>query len=163
VDQIHRGRISTLASNRGTLERAVAGADLVIGAVLVPGGRAPVLVTDDMVRSMKRGAVIVDVAVDQGACVETIHETSHRDPVYEVHGVVHYGVGNIPGAVPHTSTRALTNATLPYLRDLAVHGVDAAIGRDEALRKGVNVSNGGINNPAVAEALGRPFVPIDPT
>jgi alanine dehydrogenase len=153
VDQIHRGRISTLASNRGTLERSVAGADLVIGAVLVPGGRAPRLVTDDMVRTMKPGSVIVDVAVDQGACVETIHETSHHDPVYEVHGVVHYGVGNIPGAVPYTSTRALTNATLPYVRDLAVHGVAEATRRDDALRRGVNVRDGAIDNPAVADAL----------
>jgi alanine dehydrogenase len=160
VDQIHKGRISTLASNRGALERAVARADLLVGAVLVPGGRAPTLVTDDMVRTMKRGAVIVDVAVDQGGCVETIHETSHHDPVFEVHGVLHYGVGNIPGAVPHTSTRALTNATLPYLRELAVRGVVEASGRDEALRRGINVSNGAINNQAVAEALGSAFVPF---
>jgi alanine dehydrogenase len=109
---------------------------------------------------MKRGAVIVDVAVDQGGCVETIHETSHHDPVFKVHGVLHYGVGNIPGAVPHTSTRALTNATLPYLRELAVRGVVEASGRDEALRRGINVSNGAINNRAVAEALGSAFVPF---
>ena len=116
VDQIHKGRIMTLASNRGAVERAVADADLVIGAVLVPGGRAPVVVTESMVRTMKRGAVIVDCAVDQGGCIETIHETTHADPVYELHGVLHYAVGNIPGAVPHTSTYALTNATLPYAR-----------------------------------------------
>src|SRR6188768_4213504 len=103
VDQINKGRIVTLASNRGALERNIADADLVIGAVLVAGGRAPVVVSEDMVRSMKPCAVIVDVAIDQGGCIETIHETSHNDPVYELHGVLHYGVGNMPGAVPHTS------------------------------------------------------------
>ena len=113
VDQIHKGRIMTLASNRGAVARAVADADLVIGAVLVPGGRAPVLVTDDMVATMKSAAVIVDCAIDQGGCIENIRETTHSDPVYEVHGVLHYAVGNVPGAVPNTSTYALTNATLP--------------------------------------------------
>src|SRR6266508_1239498 len=115
VDQINKGRIMTLASNRGAVERTVAEADLVIGAVLVPGGRAPIVITEEMIRTMKRGAVIVDVAIDQGGCVEGIRETTHTDPVYERHGVVHYAVGNIPGAVPNTSTYALTNATLPYL------------------------------------------------
>ena len=114
VDQIHKGRIMTLASNRLAVDRAVAGADLVIGAVLVPGGRAPVVVTDAMVRSMRPGSVIVDCAIDQGGSVEDIHETSHADPVFVRHDVLHYAVGNIPGAVPHTSTYALTNATLPY-------------------------------------------------
>ena len=113
VDQIHRGRIMTLASNRGAIERSIAEADLVIGAVLVAGGRAPVIVSEDMVRTMKPGAVIVDVAVDQGGCIETTRETTHNDPTYVVHGVVHYAVGNMPGAVPNTSTYALTNATLP--------------------------------------------------
>ncbi len=112
VDQIHRGRIMTLASNRGSIERAVTEADLVIGAVLVPGGRAPTVVSEDMVAAMKRGAVIVDVAVDQGGCIATTRETTHDDPIYELHGVIHYAVGNMPGAVPHTSTYALTNATL---------------------------------------------------
>ena len=126
VDQIHKGRIMTLASNRLAVERAVAEADLVIGAVLVPGGRAPVVVTEAMVRSMRPGAVIVDCAIDQGGSVEDIHETSHADPVYERHGVLHYAVGNIPGAVPHTSTYALTNATLPYAVALATEGVHAA-------------------------------------
>ncbi|MDP1805928.1 MAG: alanine dehydrogenase, partial [Acidimicrobiales bacterium] len=129
VDQIHKGRIMTLASNRGAVERAVAHADLVIGAVLVAGGRAPVVVTEEMVRGMKQGAVIVDIAIDQGGCVETIRETTHADPVYELHGVLHYGVGNVPGAVPHTSTYALTNATLPYIAAVADHGPLAAAGR----------------------------------
>ena len=154
VDQIHKGRILTLASNRGAVERAVADADLVIGAVLVPGGRAPMVVTDAMVRGMKPGAVIVDVAVDQGGCVETTHETTHAVPVYEVHGVIHYAVGNIPGSVPHTSTYALTNATLPYVLEVAEAGVRAAATRDPALRAGVNTVGGRITNPAVAEALG---------
>ncbi len=100
----------------------MADADLVIGAVLVAGGRAPVVVTEDMVRGMKQGSVIVDIAIDQGGCVETIRETTHADPVYELHGVLHYGVGNVPGAVPHTSTYALTNATLPYVAAVAQHG-----------------------------------------
>lgn len=161
VDQIHRGRISTLSSNRGALERSVAEADVVIGAVLVPGGRAPTLITDDMIRGMKPGAVVIDVAVDQGGCVETIHETSHRDPTYVVHDVVHYGVGNIPGAVPNTSTRALTNATLPYIVRVAALGSDAAVEADPALAKGINVRNGSITNAAVADALGTTFEPLD--
>jgi alanine dehydrogenase len=153
VDQIHKGRITTLASNRGTVERCVADADLVIGAVLVAGGRAPVVITEAMVSSMKPGAVIVDVAIDQGGCVEGIRETSHHDPVYERHGVVHYAVGNIPGAVPHTSTHALTNATLPYLVDVAVHGPDEACRRDPVLAHGLNTRGGEVVNPVVAEAL----------
>ena len=153
VDQIHRGRIMTLASNRGAVERVVPEADLVIGAVLVAGGRAPVVVTTDMVRSMKPGSVIVDVAVDQGGCIETIHETTHTDPVYERFGVIHYGVGNMPGAVPHTSTYALTNATLPYVVDLANGGV-AAARDDPALRGGLTTLMGKVVNPAVAAALG---------
>jgi alanine dehydrogenase len=160
VDQIHQGRIMTLASNRGAVERAVADADLVIGAVLVPGGRAPVVVTEVMVRTMKRGAVIVDCAVDQGGCIETTRETSHSEPTYEMHGVVHYAVGNIPGAVPHTSTYALTNATLPYALALASHGVLAATAADPDLAKGVNTAAGEVTNAAVAEALGRPATPL---
>ena len=158
VDQIHKGRIMTLASNRGAVERALADADLVIGAVLLPGGRAPTVVTDDMVRTMKPGAVIVDIAVDQGGCVETIHETTHADPVYELHGVLHYGVGNVPAAVPHTSTYALTNATLPYVLAVAEWGPLVAATRDPALRWGVNPVAGQVTTPAVAEALGLPVV-----
>ena len=158
VDEVNQGRIVTVASNRGALERACADADLVIGAVLVPGGRAPIVVTETMVESMKAGAVIVDTAVDQGGCVATIHETSHDNPVYELHGVLHYAVGNIPAAVPNTSTYALTNATLPYARALAVHGVAGATTRSADLAQGVNTVGGMITNPAVAEALGRPWV-----
>ncbi|MGH9119134.1 MAG: alanine dehydrogenase [Acidimicrobiales bacterium] len=161
VDQIHRGRIMTIASNRGSVERAVADADLVIGAVLVPGGRAPVVITDDMIRTMKRGAVIVDVAIDQGGCVEGIRETTHTDPVYERHGVVHYAVGNIPGAVPNTSTYALTNATLPYLIELAELGLAEACRRDPPLALGVNTLDGEVTHPVVAEALGAIYRPLE--
>ena len=156
VDQIHKGRITTLASNRGTVERCIAEADLVIGAVLVAGGRAPTVVTEDMVTTMKPGAVIVDVAIDQGGCVETSRETTHHDPVYVEHGVVHYCVGNMPGAVPATSTHALTNATLPYLVEVAVHGATEACRRDPALAPGLNTEGGRVVNPVVAEALGVP-------
>jgi alanine dehydrogenase len=158
VDQIHRGRIMTLASNRGAIERSVFDADLVIGAVLVAGGRAPVVVSEEMVKGMKQSAVIVDVAVDQGGCIETIHETTHDDPIYEAHGVIHYAVGNMPGAVPHTSTYALTNATLPYIQEVAVHGVATAARRDPAMVHGVNTVAGSVTNEPVAEFLGVPFV-----
>ena len=158
VDQIHRGRIMTLASNRGAIERSIAEADLVIGAVLVAGGRAPVIVSEDMVRTMKPGAVIVDVAVDQGGCIETTRETTHNDPTYVVHGVVHYAVGNMPGAVPNTSTYALTNATLPYQLEVAVHGSRGAAERNPALLHGLNTHRGHVTYAAVAEALSVPFV-----
>jgi alanine dehydrogenase len=158
VDQIHRGRIMTLASNRGAIERSVADADLLIGAVLVAGGRAPVVVDEAMVRAMKQQAVIVDVAVDQGGCIETIRETTHDDPIYEQHGVIHYAVGNMPGAVPHTSTYALTNATLPYLQDVAVHGPAAAARRDPAIALGVNTVAGVVTNQPVAEFLAVDYV-----
>ena len=160
VDQIQMGRITTLTSNRGVVERTVAEADLVIGAVLVPGGRAPTVVSEDMVRSMKPGAVIIDIAIDQGGCIETSHETTHSDPVFVKHGVVHYAVGNMPGAVPHTSTHALTNATLPYLTELARLGPVEAVRRDPALALGVNTAGGHIVNAAVAEALGQPLVDV---
>ena len=132
-------------------------ADLVIGAVLVAGGRAPVVVTKEMVSGMRTGSVIVDVAIDQGGCVETIRETTHSDPTYVVDGVVHYAVGNIPGAVPHTSTYALTNATLPYVVALADRGLDAATAADPALAAGVNVHAGEVTNAGVAAALGMPL------
>jgi alanine dehydrogenase len=160
IDQIQMGRITTLTSNRGQVERVVAEADLVIGAVLVPGGRAPVVVSEEMVANMRRGAVIVDIAIDQGGCVETSHETTHHDPVFESHGVVHYAVGNMPGAVPHTSTYALTNVTLPYLADLARLGVRDAVGSDPALALGVNTASGEMVNTVVAEALGRPVADL---
>jgi alanine dehydrogenase len=159
IDQIQRGRMTTIASNAGSVERAVAEADLVIGAVLVAGSKAPVVVTEDMVKLMKPGAVIVDVAVDQGGCIATIHETSHKDPVYELHGVVHYAVGNMPGAVPFTSTYALTNATLPYIAEIARIGVLAAA-QDPVIAPGFNCVNGSVTLAPVAEALGSKYVPL---
>ncbi|MFM7964741.1 MAG: alanine dehydrogenase [Actinomycetota bacterium] len=158
VDQIHRGRIVTIASNRGAIERSLLDADLVIGAVLVAGARAPVVVSEAMVKTMKKGSVIVDVAIDQGGCVETMRETTHVDPVYEMHGVVHYAVGNMPGAVPHTSTYALTNATLPYQLSVAVHGARGAATADPAIALGVNTVGGKMTNQPSAEALGYDFV-----
>jgi alanine dehydrogenase len=160
VDQIHRGRILTLASNRGSVERSLADADLVIGAVLVPGGRAPTVVTDEMVRQMKDRAVLVDVAIDQGGCIEGMHETTHDTPTFERHGVVHYAVGNMPGAVPHTSTYALTNATLPYVRELAVGGLRRACADDPALALGVNTLAGAVTHEAVAASLDTPHTPL---
>ena len=152
---------STLASNRGALERNIADADLVIGAVLVAGGRAPVVVTEDMVRSMKQGAVIVDVAVDQGGCVETIRATTHADPTYVVDGVVHYCVANMPGAVARTSTFALNNATMGYAVTLADKGWRQALTENPHLKNGLNVAHGQVTYEAVARALGYDFVPAD--
>ena len=154
VDQIHRGRIMTLASNRGVIERSVADADLVIGAVLVPGAKAPVIVTEEMVAAMKPGSVIVDVAVDQGGCVATTVETTHEHPIVVHHDVLHYGVGNIPAAVPHTSTYALTNATIPYVVALADHGVRRAVEAVPGLADGVTTVAGEVTNAAVAEVVG---------
>lgn len=160
VDQIHRGRITTAASNRGAIERALEQADLVIGAVLVAGGRAPVVVSDDMVRQMKPRSVIVDVAVDQGGCIETTRETTHDDPTYVEHDVVHYAVGNMPGAVPHTSTYALTNATLPFQLTVAIHGALGAARHDPSIAHGLNTVDGEYANATVAESLGA--TAIDP-
>ncbi len=158
LDSIYQGRLVTRASNRLTIEQEVLTADLVIGTVLVAGASAPKLVTDAMVMQMKRGSVLVDVAIDQGGCFETSRETTHEDPVYNVHDVVHYAVGNIPGAVPHTSTYALTNATLPYVVALANQGVRQAIRRFPELKGGVNVVDDQITHEAVSESLGSKFV-----
>jgi len=160
VDQIHRGRITTAASNRGAIERALENADLVIGAVLVAGGRAPVVVSEEMVQQMKPRSVIVDVAVDQGGCIETTRETTHDEPTYMMHDVVHYAVGNMPGAVPHTSTYALTNATLPFQLEVAVHGALGAGRRDPSIAHGLNTVGGEYANAIVAESLGA--TAIDP-
>jgi len=160
VDQIHRGRIMTLASNRGAIERSVAEADVVVGAVLVAGGLAPTVVTEDMVRGMRPGSVIVDVAVDQGGCIATIRPTTLLEPVYRVGGVVHYGVANMPALVPRTSTFALTNATLPYALQLANKGLATAVRENPALAKGVNVCRGKFVHPVVAEALGEAAAPL---
>jgi alanine dehydrogenase len=160
VDDLFRGRVVTLASNSFNLERVVQRADLLVGAVLVAGARAPTLVTDDMVKAMKPGAVIVDIAVDQGGCVATIRPTTLLDPVYTVHGVLHYGVTNMPALVPRTSTFALTNATLPYALELAEKGPRRAVIENRELGLGVNVWGRRIVHPAVAAAVGEPAIPL---
>jgi alanine dehydrogenase len=160
LDDHYLGRIVTRASTQAAIEEAVPEADLLIGAVLVPGARAPKLVSRALVARMKPGSVIVDVAVDQGGCIETTRPTTHSDPVYVVDGVLHYCVANMPGIVPRTSTLALTNATLPYLLKLASLGVDTAMRADAGLAKGVNLSQGKVTCRAVAESLGLRFDPL---
>ncbi len=160
IDQIHKGRIVTLMSDRLTLEQRVREADVVIGSVLVPGARAPVLVTEEMVASMRPGSVVIDIAIDQGGCIETSRMTTHSDPTFVVHGVVHYCVGNMPGAVPNTSTYALTNVTLPYVMEIASRGLEDAVRADPALARGVNTYAGELTNAAVAEAHGLPGTPL---
>jgi alanine dehydrogenase len=161
LDQVLHGRLTTLRANPINIAEAVRKADLLIGAVLVRGGRAPCLVTRAMVRSMEPGSVIVDVAVDQGGCVETTRPSTHSEPIHVVDGVLHYGVSNMPGAVPRTSTYALSNATLPYLVQLAEEGVLNALRNDPALAKGVNVYRGKVTYRAVAEALGLEYTPLE--
>lgn len=161
IDDTFGGRIQTLMSNPNNIRSAVQKADLLIGAVLIPGARAPKLVTEDMVRLMKKGSVIVDVAVDQGGSIETIDRvTTHSNPIYEKHGVIHYAVANMPGAVPRTSTFALTNVTLPYAIELADKGLIRAISENDALRLGVNTYKGSITYAAVAEAVGQPYASL---
>jgi alanine dehydrogenase len=159
VDEMFAGRVQTLYSTAPNIERCLAASDLVVGAVLVPGARAPKLVRREQLASMQRGAVIVDVAVDQGGCVETTHPTTHDEPTYVVDGIVHYGVANMPGAVARTSTLALTSVTLPYALALADHGYEGAAQLRPELRPGLNTRDGAITHPAVAEALGRPLRP----
>ena len=160
LDDLYQGRVVTRAVSEAAIEQAVCEADLVIGAVLVPGAKAPMLVSRALVSRMKPGAVVVDVSVDQGGCFETTRATTHSDPVYVVDGVLHYCVANMPGIVPRTSTFALTNATLPYLMRLAAEGVDRAMKSDPGLAKGVNLKNGQVTCPGVAESLGLRFTPI---
>jgi alanine dehydrogenase len=155
LDDVFSGQVRTVYSIGHYLDNLLPTADLVIGAVLIPGKQAPRIVTKDMVRKMKQGSVVLDVSVDQGGCIETIHTTTHSDPTYVWEGVVHYGVANIPGAVPWTSTRALTNATLPYCLKLAKFGYQAVLD-DPALNKGVNIHEGKIVHPGVAEAVNPP-------
>src|ERR671914_2435009 len=152
IDRIHQGKILTLASNRLAVEQVCITADLVIGAVLVPGARAPKVVTEEVIADMRDGSVVVDIAIDQGGCFDTSQMTTHSDPTYVVDDVVHYCVGNMPGAVPPTSTYALTNATLPYVAALADNGFEGAIREDPALAKGVNVYKGSIVYAPVGEA-----------
>jgi alanine dehydrogenase len=153
LEEILHGNAITVYSDPHTIERACRYADLLIGCVLIPGARAPKLVTRDMVERMKARTAIVDVAVDQGGCVETIHPTSHNRPTFVEHNVIHYGVPNMPAAVPRTSTFALSNATAPYVRAIANRGLDAALEHDEALRRGLNTRDGKLVHPAVQEAF----------
>jgi alanine dehydrogenase len=161
LDEILSGRVSLVMSSSLQIAESIADADVVIGAVLIPGALAPKLVTRDMIREMKPGAVVVDVAIDQGGCFETSKPTTHSDPVYDVDGVTHYCVANMPGAVPITSTKALTNATLPYVEAIAEHGMREAVARDRALARGVNVVDGKITYQAVAEAHDLEFAPLE--
>ncbi len=155
------GRITLAMSNRLEIELATADADLIIGAVLIPGARAPKLITRDMLGGLKPGAVLVDVAIDQGGCFETSHPTTHSDPTYVVDGIVHYCVANMPGAVPVTSTFALTNVTLPYVEAIADHGFREAVARDRALARGVNVVDGKLTYQAVSDAHGLEHSPLE--
>lgn len=160
LDDVFLGRVATLASNSVTIAHSIRKADLLVGAVLIPGASAPKLVTRSMISTMKRGAVIVDVAVDQGGCIETTRPTTHSNPTFEVDGVVHYCVANMPGAVPRTSTFALTNATLPYVLKLARLGLKNAIASDPGLGEGLNVYQGHVTCRGVAESHGLGYVPV---
>jgi alanine dehydrogenase len=161
IDIALAGRASTVYSSTLAVEEMLPQADLVIGAVLVHGARAPHVITRAQLKLMKEHAVLVDVSIDQGGCFETSRPTTHSDPVYEVDGVIHYCVTNMPGAVPITSTYALTNATLPYVLALADEGPRAAVAHDPGLRLGVNVAGGAVTHPAVAEGVGMPFTPLE--
>jgi alanine dehydrogenase len=161
ADRIYQGHCQTVASNTYEIERAVVDADLVIGAVLVPGARAPKLVTDRLVAAMKPGSVLVDIAIDQGGCFESSRPTTHADPVYEVAGSLFYCVANMPGAVPHTSTYALTNVTLPYALEIADRGWRDALRADPVLAPGLNTHAGQLTSAPVAEAHDLPYVEID--
>ncbi len=160
ADAIYQGHCQTITSNAYEVERAVIDADLVIGAVLVPGAKAPKLVSDDLVARMKPGAVLVDISIDQGGCFEGSRPTTHADPTYKVHDALFYCVANMPGAVPHTSTYALTNVTLPYAVEMANNGWRAALKADKALAQGLSTHAGALTSGPVAEAHGLPFTPI---
>jgi alanine dehydrogenase len=161
LEEVLSGRVSLVMSSTLQIEESIQDADVVIGAVLIPGAVAPKLITRDMVRGMKEGAVLADVAIDQGGCAETSRPTTHSEPVYSVDGVTHYCVANMPGAVPITSTKALTNATLPYVEAIADHGLAEAVARDPALARGVNVLDGKITYEAVADAHGLDYQPLE--
>jgi alanine dehydrogenase len=160
LEEVLSGRVTLLMSSSLQVAASVEDADLVVGAVLIPGAVAPKLVTREMISSMREGAVVVDVAIDQGGCFETSHATTHADPVYLVDGVTHYCVANMPGAVPITSTKALTNATLPYVEAIANKGLREAVAHDAALAKGVNVIDGKVTYEAVADAHGLDYTPL---
>jgi alanine dehydrogenase len=161
IDEIFRGRVQTIYSTPAYIEESVRRADILIGAVLIPGASAPRLVARSMIGNMKKGSVVIDVSVDQGGCIETTHPTTHSAPTFEVDGVVHYCVSNMPGAVPRTSTFALTNATLPYVLKIAEHGIVEAAQEDPSLRVGVNTHAGQVTHGAVAESQQLPHVSLD--
>ena len=161
LEEVLSGRVSLVMSSTLQIEESLREADVVIGAVLIPGAVAPKLITREMVEGMKEGAVLADVAIDQGGCAETSHPTTHSEPVYTVAGVTHYCVANMPGAVPITSTKALTNATLPYVEAIADHGIAEAVARDPALSRGVNVVDGKVTYEAVADAHGLEYQPLE--
>jgi alanine dehydrogenase len=161
LEEVLSGRVTLLMSSSLQIATSIEDADLVVGAVLIPGALAPKLVTREMIAGMKDGAVVVDVAIDQGGCFETSHPTTHAEPVYVVEGVTHYCVANMPGAVPITSTKALTNATLPYVEAIADHGLAEAVARDPALARGVNVLDGKVTYEAVADAHGLDYQPLE--
>jgi alanine dehydrogenase len=154
IDEMFMGRVETLPVTTQTIAEEIRDADIIVGAVLVPGGRTPVLITRRMLGTMKKGAVIVDVSVDQGGCIETSHPTTHDDPVFEVDGIIHYCVANMPGAYPRTSTLALTNATLPYIKTIAEKGIKKAVQEDPIIRSALNTYHGKIVNKVLAESLG---------
>jgi alanine dehydrogenase len=154
IDEMFMGRVETLPVTAQTIAEEIRDADIIVGAVLVPGGRTPVLITRQMLTTMKKGSVIVDVSVDQGGCVETSKPTTHDDPVFEVAGIIHYCVANMPGAYPRTSTLALTNATLPYVKIIAEKGIKKAVQEDLIIRSALNTYHGKIVNKALAESLG---------
>ncbi|MCI0570524.1 MAG: alanine dehydrogenase [Myxococcaceae bacterium] len=160
LDDVFLGRVTTLYSDSESIARSVREADVVIGGVLIPGGKAPKLVTEDLIREMKKGSVVVDVAVDQGGCIETCRPTTHDNPTYELHGVIHYCVANMPGAVPQTSTFALNAATQPFGKRLADLGLVEAVKRDKALARGLNTYAGHVTYEAVAKDMGYPYVPV---
>jgi alanine dehydrogenase len=162
LDDIFQGRCMTLFSNLKNIEESVHDSDLLIGGVLITGHKAPTLVTKDQISRMSKGSVVVDVAVDQGGCIETCRPTSHQNPTYEIDGVIHYCVPNMPGVVPRTSTYALTNVTLKYASMLAGMGVEDAIAKDKALAKGLNVYNGAVCYAPVARDLGMEYKPYSP-
>jgi alanine dehydrogenase len=161
ADSIYQGHCQTIASNAFEIERAVLDADLVIGAVLVPGAKAPMLISDELVARMKPGSVLVDIAIDQGGCFESSRPTTHADPVYKVHDSVFYCVANMPGAVPHTSTYALTNVTLPYALEIAERGWRGALRSDPVLALGLNAHDGQLTSGPVAEAHGLPRISLE--
>ncbi|MBI4684512.1 MAG: alanine dehydrogenase [Nitrospirae bacterium] len=160
LDELFTGRIKTLPLTEHNIREEIKDSDIIIGAILVPGGKTPVLITRDMLTTMKKGAVIIDVSVDQGGCVETSRPTTHDNPIYEVDGIIHYTVANMPGAYPRTSTLALTNATLPYIKILAEHGIEKAIREFLEIRSALNTYKGEITHKTLAESLEIPFKEI---